>query len=176
MTNDDNWWTKVKGDSLSQGDFLPECPVPVVPKSYNPYQGAISEITVEEIDVIVITQSCDLENNKAEFVALCPVYTLDEMEKTIPILARKGEWQKVRQGRIEGLHMLAGFDSIADNRKSFIVDFHQIYSLPHEFLKRFAHGLGLRNRLQAPYLEHMAQSFARFFMRVGLPSAIPSFK
>lgn len=174
--SEDNWWTKFKGDSLLQGDFLTDCPVPVVPKSYNPTEGAVSDIIVEEMNVIVITQSCDLENNKAEFVALCPVFTLNEFEKTIPSFAKKGEWEKVRQGRTEGLHMLAGFDGTSDNRQSLIVDYHQIYSLPHEFLKRFAKGLGLRNRLRAPYLEHMAQSFARFFMRVGLPSAISPFK
>jgi len=29
--------------------------------------------------------------------------------------------------------------------------------------------------LRSPYLEHFSQAFARFFMRVGLPTAIPPF-
>jgi hypothetical protein len=33
--------------------------------------------------------------------------------------------------------------------------------------------LGNRLRLCPPYREHLAQAFARFFMRVGLPSDIP---
>jgi hypothetical protein len=28
---------------------------------------------------------------------------------------------------------------------------------------------------RSPYLEHFSQAFARFFMRVGLPSTIPGF-
>jgi hypothetical protein len=30
--------------------------------------------------------------------------------------------------------------------------------------------------LRSPYLEHFSQTFARYFMRVGLPSDIPSYK
>jgi hypothetical protein len=36
--------------------------------------------------------------------------------------------------------------------------------------------LGPRWRLRSPFLEHFSQAFARFFMRVGLPSSIPEFK
>jgi hypothetical protein len=38
-----------------------------------------------------------------------------------------------------------------------------------------AAALGNRWRLQSPFLEHFSQAFARFFMRVGLPSAVPPF-
>ncbi len=33
-----------------------------------------------------------------------------------------------------------------------------------------------RLRLLPPYREHLAQGFARFFMRVGLPVDIPAFR
>jgi hypothetical protein len=36
--------------------------------------------------------------------------------------------------------------------------------------------LGPRWRLKPPFLEHLSQAFARFFMRVGLPSTIPEFR
>ena len=39
-----------------------------------------------------------------------------------------------------------------------------------------ARRLGNRLRLCPPYREHLAQSFARFFMRVGLPIDIPEEK
>jgi hypothetical protein len=57
-----------------------------------------------------------------------------------------------------------------------IVDFRQIFSLPFEYLTTRAEELGDRWRLDSPFLEHFSQAFARFFMRVGLPSAIPPFK
>ena len=40
----------------------------------------------------------------------------------------------------------------------------------------FTVGLGPRGRLQSPFLEHLSQAFARFFMRIGLPSTVPEFR
>jgi hypothetical protein len=54
-----------------------------------------------------------------------------------------------------------------------VVDFHDIYSLPKIFLESFLRERKkLRIRLSPPYREHLSQSFARFFMRVGLPTPI----
>lgn len=71
--------------------------------------------------------------------------------------------------------MLAGFSG-SDNNDSLVVDFRQIYSLPINFLRNFAAKAEIRKRLKSPYLEHTAQSFGRFLMRVGLPSGIEQFK
>jgi hypothetical protein len=53
-----------------------------------------------------------------------------------------------------------------------IVDFGRILSLPRNFVGQFAAGKGKRLRLRPPYREHLSQSFARFFMRVGLPQDV----
>jgi len=44
------------------------------------------------------------------------------------------------------------------------------------FIKLHLRKQGNRLRLLPPYREHLAQAFARFFMRVGLPADIPKFK
>jgi len=44
-----------------------------------------------------------------------------------------------------------------------------------DFLINFAKQKDQRLRLLPPYREHLSQAFARFFMRVGLPSDIPPF-
>jgi hypothetical protein len=81
----------------------------------------------------------------------------------------------VRQGRREGLHLLASPTNPAVSREAVVVNFREIYSLTLGYLERHVAGLGDRWRLQSPYLEHFSQAFARFFMRVGLPAAIPPF-
>ncbi|MHB1424077.1 MAG: hypothetical protein ACYC3I_12945 [Gemmataceae bacterium] len=50
-----------------------------------------------------------------------------------------------------------------------VVDFHRLFTLPKMFVSRFAANVGPRLRLRSPYREHLAQAFARYFMRVGLP-------
>jgi hypothetical protein len=171
----ENWWLQVNGRQLAQGDLLPDCHLPVFTGA-----GSVSNATIEEevnrARLIVMTQSCDLENNKATFVALCPIYQLAEFEKANPSFAKKGAWENVRKARFEGLHLLAFPENPSENRQSLVVDFGHIVSLPITYLGDHAESLEHRWRLQSPFLEHFSQAFARFFMRVGLPSAIEPFK
>ncbi|MGH9837335.1 MAG: hypothetical protein ACREEM_00950 [Blastocatellia bacterium] len=167
-----SFWEQFSGAELRQGDYLLKCPVAI----HSPRTTNEQEITVQEGDLIVMTQSCDLENAKARFVALCPIFSIGEFERANPVLARKGAWENVRKGRIESLHLLGSPVDPANSRDSLVVDFREIYSLPFELLSRLAENQGPRWRLKSPYLEHFSQAFARFFMRVGLPSSIPPFK
>jgi hypothetical protein len=165
---------QIEGDSLAQGDLLPQCLVP----EFHPDFGSNSaneNVKVSTADLIVVTQSCDLEHAKVPFVAMCPIHSIPKFEKTNPAFAKKGRWEEVRKGRIEGLYLLASPTAPSNNREALVVDFRQIISLPSIYLTRHATSLGQRWRLQSPFLEHFSQGFARFFMRVGLPSAIPPF-
>jgi hypothetical protein len=170
----ESFWLTVNGAALQQGDYLINCPVPALPENFDETEAQTISFAV--YDLVVMTQSCDLENKKAEFVALCPIYPLVDFEKFNIAFAIKGKWEEVRKGRIEGLHLLGSPNDPSNNRESRVVDFREIYSLPFDFLSKHAEQQGDRLRLHSPFLEHFSQSFARFFMRVGLPSAIPPFK
>ncbi|MCS6860043.1 MAG: hypothetical protein NZT92_06970 [Abditibacteriales bacterium] len=61
-------------------------------------------------------------------------------------------------------------------REIRVVDFRRVYTLPKAFVRNFAAAQGKRLRPLPPYREHLAQAFARFFMRVGLPVDIPPFR
>lgn len=171
----DRWWTEVSGPHLAQGDLLENCLVPVFDlNDEDAHEEAVEQIVKRE-RLIVLSQSCDLEHSKLEFVALCPILTLPEFESFHADFSKKS-WEAVRKGRVEGLHLLASPDSPERNLSSLVVDFGLILSLPFPGLTRHANSLGDRWRLQPPFLEHFSQAFARFFMRVGLPSSIPSFR
>ena len=58
-----------------------------------PTEGKVSDLIIEERNLIIMTQSCDL----AQSVALCPIYPLDELEKNNPSYANKKSWESVRQ-------------------------------------------------------------------------------
>jgi hypothetical protein len=173
----DSWWYTIDSiPDLRQGDHLVDCSVPIVPKSWNPEVGTPVTVDVEVRSLIVVTQSCDLENAKAPFVAACPIYTLAEFaEETTHYKIRKN-WEPVRRGNNHFLHLLGTQDASQGNDGCLVVDFRQTFSLPIEYLSIHAQDSGKRHRLRSPYLEHLAQAYARFFMRVGLPSTIPEFK
>jgi len=178
MTPNDPWWIRTSGPSLRQGDLLPDCLLPLFVRMSEQLgkEGGTQDGELKRAQLIVLTQSCDLENQKAVFASLCPAQSLLEYEVDNPRFAKKGTWEAVRKGRVEGLHLLGGTENPADNRAALVVDFGHIVSLPIEYLACHADSLGDRWRLQSPFLEHFSQSFARFFMRVGLPSDIPPYK
>ncbi|MBD1923550.1 hypothetical protein H6F77_21105 [Microcoleus sp. FACHB-831] len=169
------FWVNVNEPTLRQGDYLPQCLVPVFGPNFDG-DTDIQDVQVNEFDLIIVTQSCDLENKKARLVAMIPIYPISEFEKINPAFAKKGRWNDVLKGRVEGLHMLASPTNPANNREALVVDFREIYSLPYDYLVKHSTELGSRWRLRSPFLEHFSQTFARFFMRVGLPSTIPEFK
>lgn len=170
-----SFWIECQGEELEQGDYLPACWVPIVPASFDP-SGPAPQIFARRNDLIVLTQSCDLANNKVELIAMCPAAELSHWERANADYAKRGFWESVRQGRRDGLHMLSAFSDGGDIRSTLVVDFRQIFSLPVPYLRKHAADLGSRWRLQSPFREHFSQAFARFFMRVGLPTAIPAFK
>ena len=177
------YWDRVSGEVhplLAQGDYLPECLVPDIGPDFAPEGVAAGDVIdakeavdVRAYDLIIVTQSCDLENKRAPLVALCPIYGLREFEAKNASM--KGKWNEVRKGKIEGLHLVSSFDKPSKPTECQVVNFREVYSLPVSYLERRATRLSERWRLSSPFLEHFSQGFARFFMRVGLPSQLPEF-
>lgn len=176
------FWTAVHEASLRQGDWLPGCWIPTFPDDFATNTESTRVIPADQADLIVITQTCDLEHAKTTLIALCPVWSIPDFEQAQAVQGRgkstKGWqdfWNNVRKGRSPTLHLLASPTTPAEARAALLVDFRAIYSLPSGYLTRHAGRLGDRWRLRSPYLEHFSQAFARSFMRVGLPSSVPEF-
>jgi hypothetical protein len=171
------FWHQINEAGLAQGDLLPSCLVPhFTPDFGTGDPEAVQEVPTAEADLIIVTQTCDLVNHKVSLVALCPIHTIAAFEERNSRFKQKGKWEEVRKGRVEGLHLLASPEDPEDNKKALVVDFGEIFSLPPEYLRRRAEQVGARWRLSSPFLEHFSQAFARYFMRVGLPSSIPPYK
>jgi hypothetical protein len=166
------WYAIVEGSDLQQGDLLEGCPV-LIPSvtileisEGNEYE---LEGYIQEFDVIVLSQSCDLEQEKLDLVLVCPYWSLEEFaQQNDYFKSRKGQ-EDLRRGNIPGYHVLRRCELMGVEGETHVVDFRNVYSLPYSFLKSLAAKPGQRLRLLPPYREHLSQAFARFFMRVGLP-------
>ena len=171
----DSCWSDTEGSELHQGDYLPSIHVPLFRTPFDdqkPTIGAEAEspTEVQEKDVIVVSQTCDLVQEKIRFVALCPVETIAELEKQQPAMAKA--WNEIKKGRREGLHLLAPCKDPSNYKDALIVDFREIISLPCGYVERHAHQCGRRYRLKSPFLEHFSQAFGKFYMRVALPEFV----
>ncbi len=172
-------WIQVNESELHQGDYLPNCFAPIISVTTDEIlekEDPVLDIQMQERDLIIMTQSCDLGNRKSRLVALCSVYTIVEFEEANPGFTQKGKWNDVLSGKIVGLHLLPSLTDPNNNRDALVVNFREIHSLPFEVVLHQARKTGDRWRLQSPYLEHFSQNFAQVFMRVGLPSSIPKFQ
>ena len=172
------WYAIVNDDSLEQGDILRLCPVFVPPRGLRaallPSEDQAIEFEWMQRDVIVMSQTCDLAKGREKVadLLLCAVWPCHEVGGHLA--TAKGK-EDARRGNLPAYHMIAecglpGFESDVS-----VVDFRRVYSLPLDYFRDLAARAGDRVRLLPPYREHMAQAFARFFMRVGLPVDIPPF-
>lgn len=180
--SDTDWYEVVNVPDLLQGDILPRCPVVTVldPLIWPLQAEAKFSVGVTARDLVVMTQSCDLENDKVEDVLLAQ---LVNWSQTLRNESQRGNQfiqsvqfrRQLIAGNVPGLSLLhkrlpePGLDWS-------VVQFHHLYSLPRSFLQQFTASLGPRLRLRSPYREHLAQAFARYFMRVGLPHDARAFE
>jgi len=158
-----------------QGDIIESCPI-FFPSSSVHINDVEVRTKVTYYDVIKMTQSCDLEQKKADTVLVCPFYSLSQAEEMFPVLKSTENKNAIREGVIPAFHLLNKCELKDFNKGYLIVNFRDVYGIPYNLLQELAVENEKRLRLLSPYREHLSQAFARFFMRVGLPIGIPKFK
>lgn len=170
------WYGSINGDEIQQGDILEDAPVFLPPENLVENNPESVKFRWESRDVIIMSQTCDLVKGreKVDEVLLCAVWDRSELNEDRNLSTASG-MEKARRGQFPAVHVLAECKLSGLEREVRVVDFHRVYTLPLGFTRRLA-AKQERIRLLPPYREHLAQAFARFFMRVGLPVDIPPFK
>ena len=188
MTSD--WYSRVPGETpITQGDIVLSCPVVAWKgEQSKPLEiraktlGAM--IAVKNADVIVLSQVCDLAQNKVSEALVCQHYSLPRFRVAWEVkMKNEGNnptdraWKSNLGDICDSFawqHFLLAAGSVDGLETEYrIVDFYKIYTLPVTFLNSFVSERKKdRLVLNPPYREHLSQAFARFFMRVGLPSNI----
>lgn len=187
-----SWYsTASPEDELDQGDLLFDCPVVTwrdeeitVANGDDALGGLQAAAELGLTDAIVMTQTCDLAQRHVSVVTLCPHYPLsihqilwEHDQRSRGQSPTPRSWSRhldmVKAGQVWNLCMLNREVAPTYRAELRIVNFHGVFTLPRSFLESWLRvGGKQRLRLHAPYREHVSQAFARFFMRVGLPTDI----
>ena len=167
MSRDYPWYEAVSGGDLEQGDMLMKCP--------NYWLQPDGTFERQERDCFVISHSCDLANDKLRVVQLCPFWTLDEFALKAEFLRSRRGKEELRRGNAPGYHLLNRCEIEGSTHSLLVVDFRSLFGIPLDLARNLGIAQSPRIRLLPPYREHLAQAFARFFMRVGLPMDVPAF-
>ena len=168
------WYSIVNGEELEQGDLLTNCKLVLQTADLVTTSDGVATIDGHLItyDIVILTQSCDLDQAKVDYVVVCPHWDLREAQKTNAALAKSGVIDQIRKRQMPRYAMIAACEISEMPMAVRIVDFGQVFSVPRAYLTALARHEGNRLRLLPPYREHVAQAFASFFMRVGLPNDI----
>lgn len=146
---------------LTQGDIFVDCPIVDWIRStsdtWEPQQYTQK--------VIVLTQACDLANQKTGRVQIATVHDVNQLVATNFVKATTVKDQ-IRTHRVFGLYFLPEFENYLPES---IVDFRDVHTVPRELLEQFIRTGKRLIRLQTPYREHLAQHFAVTFSRIALP-------
>jgi len=188
----DRWYRKALAEEpLTEGDIIFSCPVvgwrPDARLDFSSGQEVLPVgqlLDAQRVHVIVMTQACDLEHVKVRNVVLCPLYTLSTYRAAWESAQQsKGQnptakaWKRycddICEGAIWNLSLINAEDLGGPAIEHCVVDFHEVFTLPRPVLESLVKARN-QDRLQLlpPYREHLSQSFARFFMRVGLPTPV----
>ena len=188
--NNYDWYEEVPNNiPLTQGDILLNFPVPII-KSIEDYP--FFTVSGAEYDVVVMTQACDLENGKVENISFCVLHSVEEIVKKI-VIAQTGDpsldfnnltgkqkslpgkiLDELKKGQHINYHLLNKHmsDNIEMNHK--VAFLKKTYGMPVKSANDLLtfnedNKYTTRLRLLPPYREHLSQSYANTYGRIGLP-------
>lgn len=170
--SDPGWWEQTTVTSLEQGDLLIGIPIYSVRGTIGDPQQA--HVETEIGDAIIVTQTCDLDNDKIGQVLVAGVqqwatFAADQYAAGNTAVKSGQFHTNLIRGNLPPLTLLAASDDTIPTLAWSVADFRDLSIVQRSDVELHVTNTASRLRLRSPYKEHFAQAFARYFMRVGLP-------
>jgi hypothetical protein len=152
-------------DAIDQGGIIDSCPVLLL-AFFDLKDLETPEINVPLARLLVLTQTCDLVNQKATHAVCAVIHEAEWLveQQTLKAAEIRGH---VRAGRVFGWYYLP--KSTALDLPEMIVSFRQLHTVRMDLLIALCQGGQRKARVQPLYREHLAQHFADTYSRIGLP-------
>lgn len=172
MVESSSWYTLLdENEVITQGELVKDCSVIIPPKKLKQKRYTLDG---KIYDVIVMSQTCDIEHSKIDYILVCPYHTLSSLEEFTIFRDPIGK-EVLRRGNVNGYHLLNKCEISGLETDFLVVNFTKVFSVYKDFLINVIKSQDKRNCLVSPYREQLSQAFARYFMRIGLPKDIPPF-
>ena len=153
---------------LSQGDIIDDCPILVWKLAPPPLDLDVPpEIRI--IRVVVLTQACDLAQDKTTRVVVAPVHPAAELVAK-NILKPQAVRDQVRRGLVFGWYFLPAGPAPVNLAES-IVDLRELHTIERRTLEYLVSAGKRVARIRTPWREHLAQHFGTTYTRIALPES-----
>ncbi len=152
-------------ESIDQGDIIDACPV-VSLADYDLDDFELSETEIVPARLLILTQTCDLANEKASKALAAVVLDAKDMvdRGLMKVQDLRGP---IRAGRVFGWYFLP--QSTELGLPEMIVDLRQLHTVRLDLLADLCRRGNRSARLLTPYREHLAQHLSNTYGRIGLP-------
>jgi hypothetical protein len=157
-------------ERIDQGDIIDDCPLLQV-TVFDPDDIEPLELAYNGNQVVVLTQTCDLANQKTTLVTVARVLLAQGLvdQQLLKAADIRGP---VRAGRVYGLYYLPKDGEFG--LPEAIVDLRQLHTVRLDLLVALCRKGRRRARIQPLYREHMGKHFADTYSRIGLPEPYES--
>ena len=155
-----------QADTLSQGSILRDVRVF---EELADSTDEVASVAPRRINAIVLTQSCDVLKKSQTRLLIAEIQTYRAIADEHGGFFRTDKWRKqLADGLTIAEFILPPSPGIIDDWS--LVNFRELHTVRRANVLGHDRFVGLNS----PYREHLGQAFARFMMRVGLPTVIDS--
>ena len=181
------WYEPVTKESrVLQGDLLPGVPLASLPlpspEDVLSWRDPVSarnmpdEVPIAQIDLIVLSQSCDIEQNHIQNVLLAQ-YHLWSQVKQGPEFPQTGSGRRKRLLREETPeHRVLPPHDAEPHLGWSVVNFRSLFMLPRQYVEDFAYSLPVRLRITGAYKEGIVRGFTSWISRSDYTEQLEGFE
>ena len=132
-----SWYELVSDETLEQGDVFRDCQVVLpsfacaFPRSSQENISVVDAV-VKVYDVIVLSQSCDLEQGKVTHALVCPYESIQNLPRiverpTMNAKDKKNVLKNIRDGNLHSFHLLNSCDLPPFGFEPQLVNFRTVF-------------------------------------------------
>jgi hypothetical protein len=151
--------------AVDQGDIIDGCPLFGI-VDFDPANPEAADAAQSISRFIVLTQACDLANQKVSHVVVAVVLDANSLVMSGQLKAADIRGS-IRAGRVFGWYFLPKSDQLG--LQEMIVDLRQLHTDPIDLLTTLCRSGKRRARVEPLYREHLNKHFANSYDRIGLP-------
>jgi hypothetical protein len=151
---------------IDQADIVDGCPLTFLTDYDRDHPGE-GEVELVPTRVLVLTQTCDLANQKVTNLTVAVVHEARFIVEQ-GLLKPADVRGPVRAARVYGWYFLPASTDLGFNE--MIVDLRQLHTVRLDVLVSLTKSGQRRARLLSRYREHLAKHFADTYSRIGLPN------
>ena len=121
---------------------------------------------------VILNNTCDIFRDKTNRIYIAPIELFDDYSERTKKngVSLNRRLTDLENGVAPSKYIMKPCDIPKYNGVRFVVDFHQVFIITKHYVYKVIEKTNdKRYRLESPYREHLAYSFAHYFGRVALP-------